>query len=132
MAQMKRTLIAGGIVWMFVTLSVSALRAADAEKGNAVFERCAACHQLSPDKSDDAPTLAGVFGRKIASIPEFRYSAAMKRSTIVWDAETLDAFVKDPQAFVPGTRMPFDGVADKSDRDDLLEYLKQATSPSGR
>lgn len=99
---------------------------ADAEKGKAQFERCVACHSLEPDKNDPAPTLAGVFGRPIASIQDFRYSAAMRRGAIVWNPETLDSFLKDPQAFLPGNRMPFDGVAEAADRADLLAYLAAA------
>ena len=99
---------------------------ADVDSGKAQFERCAACHNLDPEKNDPAPTLAGIFGRKAASAPDFRYSAAMRRSTIVWDQETLDTFIKDPQALIPGNRMPFDGIADAAKRDDLLAYLKVA------
>jgi cytochrome c len=101
--------------------------AADADKGKVVFEKCAACHSLEPGKSDDAPTLAGIFGRKAGTLEDFRYSAAMRQSNITWNDRTLDAFIEDPQGFVPGNRMPFDGVKDPAERDDLLAYLKVAT-----
>jgi cytochrome c len=101
--------------------------AADIEKGKVVFERCAACHSLEAGKNEDAPTLRGIFGRKIAAIEEFRYSAAMKRSDLVWTQSTLDTFIEDPQAFIPGNRMPFDGLKDKSEREDLLAYLEVGT-----
>lgn len=116
--------------WMFVALSDA--RAADVEKGKALFEKCAACHSLSPDKNVDAPTLSGIFGRRIASIEEFRYSAAMKRSDVVWVERTLDTFLEDPQVFIPGNRMSFDGLKDKSAREDLLAYLKLATKQEAR
>ena len=102
-------------------------RAADVEKGKVVFERCAACHSLEAGKNEDAPTLKGIIGRKIASVEEFRYSAAMKRSDVVWNQSTLDTFLEDPQAFIPGNRMPFDGLKEKSEREDLLAYLEVAT-----
>ncbi len=105
-------------------------RAGDVEKGKALFEKCAACHSLEADHNDEGPSLAGIFGRKVAAVKEYRYSAAMKRSDFVWTDETLDAFIQDPQAFVPGNRMPFDGLMDKGERDDLLAYLKQATAPA--
>jgi cytochrome c len=105
-------------------------RAGDVEKGKALFEKCAACHSLEAGHDDEGPNLAGIFGRKAASVKGYRYSAAMKRTDIVWADETLDAFISDPQAFIAGTRMPFDGVKDKSERDDLLAYLKQATAPA--
>ena len=115
------------LAYLIILIScIPSARAADADNGKAVFKRCAACHSLEPNKNDDAPTLAGIFGRR-AACEDYRYSSAMKRSNIVWDRKNLDAFLEDPQAFIPGNRMPFDGVKDKSDRDDLLEYLKQAT-----
>jgi cytochrome c len=103
---------------------------ADVEKGKIVFEKCAACHSLEANKNDVAPTLAGVFGRKAGTLEEYRYSAAMKQSDVTWDDRTLDAFIEDPQAFIPGNRMPFDGLKDKTDREDLLAYLKVATKKS--
>jgi hypothetical protein len=51
----------------------------------------------------------------------------MKRSDVVWSESTLNSFLEDPQAFIPGNRMPFDGLKEKSDRDDLVAYLKVAT-----
>jgi cytochrome c len=51
----------------------------------------------------------------------------MKRSDVVWDAETLDKYVADPQAFIPGNRMAFAGISDKTQRDDLIAYLSAAT-----
>jgi len=104
-------------------------RAADADKGKVVFEHCSACHSLDPAKNDEAPTLAGIFGRKAAN-EDFRYSAAMKRSDVTWDEKSLDSFLEDPQGFMPGNRMPFEGLKDKADRDNLLEYLKTATKKS--
>jgi cytochrome c2 len=104
----------------------SGARAADSDKGKAVFERCSACHSLDAGKNDEAPTLSGIFGRK-AAIEDFRYSAAMKRSDVTWDEKSLDSFLDDPQGFIPGNRMPFEGLKDKTDRDNLIEYLKTAT-----
>ena len=56
---------------------------------------------------DDGPTLKGVIGRKAGSLEDFRYSAAMKRSDVTWDSATLDKYITDPQAFIPGNRMAF-------------------------
>jgi cytochrome c len=100
----------------------------DPDKGKVVFERCAACHALDEAKTD-GPSLNGVFGRKAGSRDDYRYSAAMTRSGIVWDATTLDAYIANPQDYVKGNRMSFAGVSDKSDRDDLIAYLEQATKP---
>lgn len=120
---------ASSAVLLLILIASSAKGAGDADKGKVVFEKCAACHSLEPGKNDTAPTLAGIFGRKAAR-EDFRYSAAMKRSDLTWDERSLDSFLEDPQGFVPGNRMPFEGLKDKVDRENLLEYLKEATKQS--
>ena len=119
--------VVGGIVVAFVVASTRPVRAADPEKGKAVFEQCAACHSLGEPGDFDGPSLKGVIGRKAGSLEDYRYSAAMKRSDVTWDAGTLDKYVTDPQAFIPGNRMAFGGIADKQQRDDLIAYLTVAT-----
>jgi len=101
--------------------------AADVEKGKAVFEQCAACHSLDGSGDYDGPSLKGVIGRKAGSLEDYRYSAAMKRSDVTWDAASLDTYITDPQAFIPGNRMAFGGISDKAERDDLIAYLTIAT-----
>ncbi len=73
------------------------------------------------------PSLHGVFTRKAGELADFRYSPAIKRSGIAWTPETLDKFITDPQAVVPGNRMPYAGMAAASDRADLIAYLQNAT-----
>jgi len=101
---------------------------ADPDKGKAVFEQCAACHSLGEAGEFDGPTLKGVIGRKAGSLEDYRYSAAMKRSNVTWSAETLDRYITDPQAFIPGNRMAFAGITDKAQRDDLIAYLAAVTN----
>ena len=69
------------------------------------IEACTDCHSL--DKNDVGPRHRGVFGRKAGSLPDYNYSDALKSSNIVWDEETLDKWLTDPQTFVPGVRMFF-------------------------
>ena len=116
--------------FLVLMTELASARASDIKKGKELFEKCAACHSLEANKNTDAPSLAGIFGRKAAAVEDYRYSGAMKRSNVVWDESTLDAFIEDPQAFIPGNRMPFDGLKGKTDREDLLAYLKQATKNS--
>jgi cytochrome c2 len=97
--------------------------AADAGHGKQVFEQCAACHGAQGQGSDAAPSLIGVIGRKAGSLEEFRYSPAMKRSAIVWDQAMLKGFVMNPQGTVKGTRMPFDGLRDAQDAEDVAAYV---------
>jgi cytochrome c2 len=118
--------VACGVV-VFVVASTPRVRAADPEKGKSVFEQCAACHSLGDPGDYDGPLLKDVIGRKAGSLEDYRYSAAMKRSDVTWDATTLDKYVTDPQAFIPGNRMAFAGISDKAQRDDLIAYLSIAT-----
>jgi len=110
-----------------VALPVAFLSAADAERGKAVFEKCAACHALDAGTKTDGPILQGVFGRKAGSRDDYRYSSAMARSGVVWQATTLDAYIADPQGYIKGNRMSFAGITDKAERDDLIAYLELAT-----
>jgi hypothetical protein len=78
------------------------------------------------------PSLAGLWNRKSGSLPSFtRYSTALKSSGLVWNDQTLDEWVKDPQHIVPGNQMTFPGVKDSRQRADLLAFLKEATRPDG-
>src|SRR5215470_4823897 len=95
--------------------------AADAEHGKQVFAACAACHTEKPDAL--GPSLKGVIGRKSAALDDFRYSGPLKRANLTWDETTLKQFLADPQGKVPGTRMPFGGLGEAKDVDDVVAYL---------
>jgi cytochrome c len=96
--------------------------AANADRGKELFATCAACHSGKPDAI--GPTLQGVYGRKSGSIVDFRYSAAMKRANLTWDESNLRDYIKDPQAKVKGNRMPFGGLSNSDDIDDIIAFLK--------
>ena len=119
--------VVGGCVLLVATTFTSHARGADVEKGKAAFEACAACHSLDGSGDYDGPTLKDVIGRKAGSLEDYRYSAAMKRSDVTWDAATLDKYIADPQAFIPGNRMAFAGIAEGAQREDLIAYLAVAT-----
>lgn len=99
----------------------------DAARGEAKFADCAACHKLEAGANNVGPSLHGLFSRKAAEIADFRYSPAMKRSGVGWTPATLEQFIADPQAMVPGNRMPYAGMASAADRADLIAYLQNAT-----
>jgi cytochrome c len=99
----------------------------DAARGEVKFQDCAACHKLEAGANNVGPSLHGVFTRKAGELADFRYSPAIKRSGITWTPETLDKFIADPQAVVPGNRMPYAGMANAGDRADLIAYLQKAT-----
>ena len=113
-----------GIAFLVVLWSGAVLTFAfggDADHGKELFNACAACHTEKPDAS--GPSLKGVVGRKSAALEDFRYSNAMKRADLTWDEATLKEYLRDPQAKVKGTRMPFSGFAKPEDVDDIVAYL---------
>jgi len=105
--------------------------AGDPEAGARVFRTCAACHTLEPGAHRTGPSLAGVFGRKAGTAEGFhRYSDALRSADLVWREDTLNGFLGDPQAFLPGNRMTFAGISDAQARADLIAYL-QSTIAAG-
>ncbi|MBI3373136.1 MAG: c-type cytochrome [Betaproteobacteria bacterium] len=88
------------------------------------FERCAACHSGKDTTKDLGPSLVGIIGRKAGSREDFRYSRPLARSGVTWDERSLDAFLKSPDQFIPGTRMPFEGIVSDAERGDIIRYLK--------
>jgi cytochrome c len=99
----------------------------DAVRGEVRFQECAACHKLDAGSNGVGPSLHGIFERKAGELADFRYSPALKRSGIAWSPETLEAYLTDPQALVPGNRMPYAGMADPQGRADLIAYLAKAS-----
>jgi cytochrome c len=99
------------------------------DPGAEVFRACVACHTLKPDEGNRAgPTLAGLFGRRIASLPGYNFSPALKRLDIVWTPETVaKLFELGPAAYTPGTKMPEQRIGLAADRAALVKFLERAT-----
>jgi cytochrome c len=95
---------------------------ADAASGKSAFAACAACHSVS-GADGIGPHLNGVVGRKAGSVAGFNYSSAVKRSNIVWDANSLSSYIANPQQVIPGNHMPFSGLPDATTRADIVAYL---------
>src|SRR6266513_1381101 len=103
---------------------------ANSNRGQRVFGACAACHSLEPARNMTGPSLAELWNRKAGTLASFhRYSPALKSSGIVWNDETLDKWLADPQHLVPGNTMTFQGIKNAQQRADLLAFLKEATQP---
>ena len=118
-----RHLFPGITVVVFLLLALASPEtAADPDHGKALYQTCAACHTERPDAL--GPSLKGVVGRKSAALEDFRYSNPMKRANLVWDEANLRAYIQDPQAKVKGNRMPYGGLTDGKDVDDIVAYLK--------
>jgi cytochrome c len=111
--------LAGAFV---LALAASTALAQDAAAGKTAFAQCTACHSVD-GTNGLGPSLKGVIGRKAGSFAGFRYSRAMRTSTMTWDEKSLDAYIAEPQKVVPGNLMPFSGVADAKQRADLIAYL---------
>jgi cytochrome c len=98
------------------------------DPGAEIFRACVACHTLSPDEGNRAgPTLAGIFGRKIATLPGYNFSDALKKLDIVWTPETVaKLFEIGPMAYTPGTKMPEQRIGSAADRKALTDFLAKA------
>jgi cytochrome c len=100
------------------------LASADIGRGENSAKKCAACHTFDKGgRNLVGPNLWGIVGRAKAAVAGFNYSAAMRNQKGNWTLEDLDAYIKTPQAMVPGTNMTFAGIARPSERADLLAYL---------
>jgi len=115
---------------LLFALAPAAARAADCNMadGAKLFQdnQCAGCHSLVPDDFDKSgPNLHGVIGRKAGAAKFDGYSDALKKSGIAWDNATLDRWIANPAAVVPGTTMPFAGLADAGARGTLVCYLTE-------
>lgn len=108
---------------LFLLLALATpARAASVEQGEMLYEGCQDCHSL--DKNDVGPRHRGVYGRKAGSVPDYEYSDALRSSGIVWDEATLDKWLTNPQAFVPGAKM-FYHLANPQDRADVIAFLRE-------
>jgi len=99
---------------------------AGAEEGQLAFNNnCRTCHVTDEGDHRLGPSLHGIIGREAGATQGFAYSSAMADADVVWDEETLDRFMENPDAVVPGHRMkPYPGVASAEDRVKIIAYLK--------
>lgn len=93
--------------------------------GEMLLAQCTACHTMDDTgKHSIGPNLGGFFGKPIAQAKNFPYSPALKNLQGLWDAETLNTFLENPQQFAPGTTMAYSGLKKESDRQKVLDYLQ--------
>ena len=122
-----------GAVALAVVASVLPQAHADARRGERVFQRCYACHSvLAGEDKLPGPNLACVVGQRAGTRAGFEFSEAMvlagTAGGLVWSRRTLDAFLADPQAIVPGTTMGMPGLPAPDDRRDVIDYLEAGRS----
>ncbi len=105
------------------------LASADAAKGEAVFKKCAACHNADPGGANAlGPSLYGVMGNPVAGHPGFAYSDPLKSKGGTWDWETMSAWLSNPKKFAPGTKMTFAGLGNPEDRANVMAFLNSRDS----
>jgi cytochrome c len=98
----------------------------DAGRGEDLYgQRCGACHSLDADRV--GPHHRGVFGRRAGGAEGYDYSPALRRARIVWNSATLDAWLANPEALIPGQRMGY-SVPDAMDRVDIIAYLRRVST----
>jgi cytochrome c len=101
----------------------------DAQAGARAFNACAACHSLTPGRHMTGPSLADIWEKQAGTIAGFpRYSEALKSSGLAWTFESLDAWLANPRAFIPKSRMTFPGIEDAKTRADLIAFLQAVSS----
>ena len=124
---------AGIICAAYLVLSALPVSAAgDAEKGKKVYNKCKACHMVG-DKAKNrvGPPLNNIIGAKAGAQEGYKYSKAMiaaGEGGMVWDMETLSAYLLKPKDVVPKGKMAFPGLKKETDRINVIEYLKQYSS----
>ncbi len=102
--------------------------AQDAAEGEKVFKRCQACHVIEGDQNRVGPHLSGVWGRKAGSVEGFKYSEAMAakgQEGLVWNDETLNAYLENPKGYIPKNKMAFAGLKKPEERAAVIAYLKE-------
>lgn len=104
--------------------------APDAANGRRLAQACRTCHEVAEGTGHRVgPNLWGVVGAPAGRHPDFAYSRALERSGLVWDAATLDAYLTNPQAVIPGGRMAYPGNPEEADRRDVVAYLEALSGP---
>ena len=122
---MIKTMIA--TVGLLAFTSLPAMADGDAAKGEKVFVKCKACHDVEKGVSRVGPTLKGLLGRPVASVEGFKYSEDMLakgKEGAVWDEALLTVYLPDPKAYAPKTKMVFAGLKKPEDIANLIAFLK--------
>jgi cytochrome c len=114
-------LVAGILVTAAALASVNTL-VGDPGRGKALYQACEACHSI--DENDLGPRHRGVVGRRAGGVEDYVYSSALRNSGLTWDAPTLDRWLTNPSALVPGTKMFFQ-ISDPQSRADVIAFLEE-------
>jgi cytochrome c2 len=109
------------------------ISAGNIKAGRVVFlHQCAGCHSNLAGVDRFGPTLQGVYGRKAGTAPHHLYSRAMAASGIVWNDQTLNGFLTNPHVDLPGTIMPYRGLASAAARANVIAYLRSISPDNAK
>ena len=128
---MTKTKIRVAIAGLIFSVGISAIAAEpDAKRGRVLYEsRCIACHSL--DANRVGPRHRGLFGRKAGAVDDYPYSSALAASAIIWNDDSLERWLADPERLISGQRMNF-RISESQDRTDIIAYLKSETGVSAQ
>lgn len=124
---MKQLVFIGAALTLAAALAVlpGQARSQAGSNGASVYQqKCQMCHGAPGGKGVMGPSLTGVVGRKAGTAPGFAYSPAMQSAKLSWDVTTLDRYLAQPTAVVPGSRMPV-GLPSAAEREAVIRYLRQ-------
>ena len=113
-------ILSSGVVNIYAVMADGSVSAGK----NVYANECAMCHSNQPGGQGIGPSLAGVYGKPAASQAGYDYSPALKSAHLTWNNATLDKFLAAPQATVPDTKMPFEGLINAGQRIDIIAYLE--------
>ncbi len=129
---MIRIAIAAAALAIAAAGATPAFADGDAEKGKKVFNKCKACHDAEAEKNKVGPHLVGIMGRAAGAVEGFKYSDAMiakGAEGLVWDAETIAGYMKDPKGYIPKNKMAFAGLKKDDDVENVIAYLMADPKP---
>jgi cytochrome c len=123
---LNRGVHAAGLLALCAVFAAGPCSAADAVHGKTVFnQQCGVCHSAAKGGPNTVgPDLYGVVGRAAGSLKGFNYSSAMKSANFSWSVDRLHDYIASPVSVVPGNHMPYSGLKNSAQLDDLLAYLK--------
>ena len=116
--------IIGAKIVLVAVLGTGTAFSGDIEAGEKVFKNCKACHYVDKAKNKTGPHLVNIVGREAGVVEKFKYSKAMKNSGLVWDQETLAAYLRAPKKYLKGTKMAFAGLRKDADIENIIAYLR--------
>jgi cytochrome c len=121
-----RTMLMTGLLVIGMTVASAVVRAESKQTpGEAAYKKeCVNCHSLIPGMSTIAPDLHGIMGRKVGSLPDYKYSDDLKKADFTWTPAKMDQWLKSPHGMIPGTEMSYPGQKDAKKRAEIVEFVE--------